>query len=394
MAASLHLFSVDGIRVRMHWTFLLLIAWVFFASLLSDTSTGLPGAARAVVFVLLIFVCIVLHEFGHAFAARQLGIRTRDVTLLPIGGLARLERMPERPIHEFFVAIAGPLVNVVIVLLLLPVMMAVHGMKGPALPEQPGLHDIDFLTGLVMVNIFIVFFNMLPAFPMDGGRVLRAILSIFMDRVRATAIAAGTGQIIAVLFLLIGLLTGHVMLMLVAVFIFLGAGAEAQHAQTSAVLRGVRVRDAMVRRFRVLYESDSLQVAVDELIAGEQHDFPVLADDADPEDADAIRGLLTRRTLIASLAASGPEARVGDVMSPSCREVAPDAPIERAIEIARTQERADGTRTEDDRLFTARTCPVVPVVERTPGMPGRIVGMITPENISETIAVRQALAGR
>ena len=392
MTASLHLFSVAGIRVRMHWTFLLLVAFIFVSALMDDA--GVVGAARAVVFVLAIFVCIVLHEFGHAFAARQFGIRTRDVTLLPIGGLARLERMPERPGQEFVVAIAGPLVNVIIVLALLPVVFAVHGAAGAAMPEQPGLHDIDFLTGIVMVNIFIVAFNMLPAFPMDGGRVLRAVLSVFMDRVRATSIAAAAGQTVAVLFLLIGLLTGHVLLVLVAVFVFLGAGAEAQHVRTSSVLRGVRVRDAMVRRFRVLHESDALQVAVDELIAGEQHDFPVLADGAEQSDADAIRGLLTRRALIAALAESGPNARVGDVMSPSCREVSPDAPIERAIEIARTQEQADGTRSEDDRLFSARTCPVVPVVERATGTPGRIVGMITPENISETIAVRQALAGR
>lgn len=407
MGPAFPLFTVAGIVVRMHWTFLLLLAWIFAMGAFAEGSEGFLSGVRTVLFVLAIFACVVLHEFGHAFAARMFGIRTKDVTLLPIGGVARLERMPERPGQELVVAVAGPLVNVAILLVLTPLTLALRG-PGAFIPDEPGLHRIDFLGGLVFVNGMLILFNMLPAFPMDGGRVLRALLAMTMDRVRATEIAAVTGQVVAVGFALVGLLIGNIMLMLIAVFVFLGAGAEAKATAATAALRGLLVRDAMIRRFRVLYASDTLADAADELLAGDQQDFPVLRDGAAPDDGAALVGLLTRSGLISALAASGLAARVGDVMIPPCTPVSSRASIEEAMAIAGDRERSDDEgRTDDDdhagpdrgpaasrRRRSAGPCPLVPVIDHDASGAARLVGMVTPENITELIAIRSAVSRR
>lgn len=407
MGPAFPLFTVAGIVVRVHWTFLLLLAWIFAMGAFAEGSEGFLSGVRTVLFVLAIFACVVLHEFGHAFAARVFGVRTKDVTLLPIGGVARLERMPERPGQELVVAIAGPLVNVAILLVLIPLTLA---LRGPAafIPDEPGLHRIDFLGGLVFVNGMLILFNMLPAFPMDGGRVLRALLAMTMDRVRATEIAAVTGQVVAVGFALVGLLIGNIMLMLIAVFVFLGAGAEAKSTAATAALRGLLVRDAMIRRFRVLHASDTLADAADELLAGDQQDFPVLRDGAAPDDGTALVGLLTRSGLISALAASGLAARVGDVMIPPCPSVSSRASIEEAMAIAGDRDRSDeeGRTGVDDhavpdrgpatsrRRRSAGPCPLVPVIDHDASGAARLVGMVTPENITELIAIRSAVSRR
>src|SRR5258705_1057892 len=220
MRWSLKLGKIAGIRLYLHWTFLLLLAFVFYVDL--GEGIGLSGAAQRVIFVVTLFGCIVLHELGHALAARRYGISTRDITLLPIGGVARMERMPREPRQELWVAIAGPLVNVAIAAVLLLAWVALQFVPARFLASQAA-----FLVPLLWANLFLLVFNLLPAFPMDGGRVLRALLAQRLDYVRATRIAARVGQVMAILFVIVGLKIQHPMLMLIGVFIFFGARNEA-----------------------------------------------------------------------------------------------------------------------------------------------------------------------
>ncbi len=189
MKWSLKLGSIDGIGVYLHWTFVLLIGWIFLGSLGAGRT---PGEALAGVgFILALFACVLLHEFGHALTAKRYGVSTRDITLLPIGGVARMERIPEQPMQEFWVAVAGPAVNAVIAALLFLILLLL-GRADPMVAI--GGIPSGFLEQLMWVNLFIGAFNLLPALPMDGGRVLRALLSLRPGRLRATAIAANLGR--------------------------------------------------------------------------------------------------------------------------------------------------------------------------------------------------------
>jgi Zn-dependent protease len=225
MRWSIRVGKIAGIQLYLHWTFLILLGLIFFSDL--GKGVGLPGAAQAVLFVLALFACIVLHELGHALAARRYGIPTRDITLLPIGGVARMERMPREPAQELWVALAGPLVNVGIAAVLILTLLGIHYARVKFLVSQE-----VFLLLLLRANLFLILFNLLPAFPMDGGRVLRALLARRMDYVRATRIAARIGQVMAVLFVVGGICSRFSeylspMLALIGVFIFFGARNEA-----------------------------------------------------------------------------------------------------------------------------------------------------------------------
>ena len=215
--------SISGIPVRIHWTFLLLPIWIYFSSLFAGS--GFLSAIFGVVFLFAIFGCVLLHEFGHALAARQFGIATRSITLLPIGGVAALERMPKNPFQELWIAVAGPLVNVAIAVLLLPIIFFLSHLFYP--PVQ------NFLFQLLAVNIILVVFNMIPAFPMDGGRVLRSILAMFMNWVEATRIAVTVGKISAVGLGLLGIFSGNLILVLVAAFVYFAAHSELMMANAS-----------------------------------------------------------------------------------------------------------------------------------------------------------------
>lgn len=346
MSWSVPIVRIAGIQLRIHVTFLLLIGWIAL------------GSAGVALFLLLLFLCVVLHEFGHAFAAKAFGINTPDITLLPIGGVARLERMPEEPLQELIIAVAGPAVNVVIAGCLF--------LTGGSFTYPPtanmGLND-----ALLTINVMLVLFNLLPAFPMDGGRVLRALLATRLNYARATQIAASIGQGCAFVFGLLGLMNGNFMLIFIALFVYIGASQEAALAQMRDVSRRFPVSSAMVREFRSLPESATLEEAVDALLATSQHDFPVLATGGN------VAGILTRHDLIAALRKNDPSIRVGDVMR-------------RDIPTVTT-----GTRFEDAfRIMQECNCPAVPVLD---GMK-RLVGLLTPENVSELMMVQSALPRR
>ena len=356
MKWSLKLGKLLGIDVYLHFTFLLLLAFLGFYYWRS--THNVDAALQGVAFVVALFGCVVLHELGHALMARRYGIQTRDITLLPIGGIARLEKMPEKPMQEFWVALAGPAVNVVIAVVLL-VGLAATGGFAPV--EELGVTGGSFWQRLILLNLILVAFNLLPAFPMDGGRVLRALLAMRLGRRRATAIAANVGQGMAILFGIFGFFYNP-FLIFIGIFVYLGAQAEAGLVEMQSALAGLGVRDAMMTRFRTLTAQDTLGKAVTELLAGSQQDFPVL-------ENDQPIGILRRNDLVKALSEGRRDTAVTEGMSRDCETVDETASLKSAVESMR-----------------ARQCATMPVVAA-----GRIVGLLTLEHVSEMIMVNAAM---
>lgn len=346
-----------GIGVYMHWTFLLLLAWIVFISL--GGGAGLWGTVESLAFILLVFVCVVLHELGHALAARRFKIQTRDITLLPIGGLARLERMPDDPRQELWVALAGPAVTLAIAVALGGILVAWRG--AAALVPQAMLGG-SFLASLFWVNVILLVFNLLPAFPMDGGRVLRALLAHRISYGRATEIASTLGQVMAILFGVVGLLVFNPLLLFIAFFVYLGAASEAQAVQVKLITEGVPVRDAMMTRFRTLSPNDSLGTAADELLSGAQQDFPIV-------DGPVFRGMLRRETLVQGLREGGRDQLVGQAMSPGVDTADDHEMLDRVL--ARMRERGFNS---------------LPVLHEE-----QLVGLLSLQNIGELMMIRSAL---
>jgi len=357
MRWSWHVGTYRGIGVYLHATFLLLLGWIFLAHLLRGQ--GVLAAVGGALFLVLLFLCVVLHEFGHALMAQRYGVGTRDITLYPIGGVARLERIPREPRQELAIALAGPAVNVVIAALLFAYLALAN-----ALTAVEGLQLVggDMLNKLMWANVILVGFNMLPAFPMDGGRVLRAVLAQRQEYGRATQTAASIGQGMAMLFGLSGLLAQQPLWLFAAFFVYLGASQEAAMVQTELAFRGVPTRGAMMTRFGTLVPEQTLADAADLLLAGPQHDFPVL-------ENGAVVGILTREGLVKALSESGPAHRIAEAMRPAPAAVDPSASLE--------------TTFQQMREADAQS---VPVVEG-----GRLVGLITLENIAEFLMVRSAV---
>jgi len=345
-----------GSELRVHATFFLLLAWIAAVAWIA----GGPLAALVnVAFILVLFACVVAHEYGHALMARRYGIATPDITLLPIGGMARLERMPEKPSQEIMVALAGPAVNVVIFLVLVVVFRVDTSLETLAEIEDP---TRGFLGRVAVVNLMLVVFNMLPAFPMDGGRVFRAVLTIWMPRVRATRVAATAGQVMAFAFGFLGLFSGNPLLVLIAIFIFIAAGAESSFVAMQEFGRHTGVRAAMITSFETLEEEATLGEAVSALIRTTQHEFPVI------DRQGRLVGFLTRRALYAALAEAegrriGPIAAHVDRTAPA---VPLNAPLEEAMEaMAKSQSPAVGVLAPS----------------------GGLIGYVTHENIGELMVV-------
>jgi Zn-dependent protease/CBS domain-containing protein len=320
MGWSVKIARVAGTEVRIHITFLLFLAWIGFSYYqVGGAAAAIPG----VLFVLALFGCVLLHEFGHVLAARAFGIPTPDITLLPIGGVARLQRMPDKPWQELIVAIAGPLVNLVIAGVLTLVLGQSAPIENLEQVERPG---VGMLTKLASVNVILVLFNLIPAFPMDGGRVLRALLAMVLPYARATQIAAWIGQALAFVFGFIGLFSNP-LLIFIAFFIFLGAQQEAAMAQMKDLSLNLAVSEAMVTHLVKLPPEATLEDAVEALLRTLQHEFPVV------DSEDRILGILTRDRLIAALKQKGPTAAVADVMQRDLPTVRPDNPFDKAFQL-------------------------------------------------------------
>ena len=344
MGWSLKLGKWFGIDVNLHVTFLLLIGFMALTGFAATRNAG--AVAGNIGFLLALFLCVLLHEFGHALAARRYGIPTKDITLWPIGGVARLERMPTDPKQELVVALAGPAVNVVIAMALLPII---------------ALSEVAFFERLFTTNLFLVAFNMIPAFPMDGGRVLRAGLAMKMNYATATNAAAKIGQGFAVVFGIIGLFTNP-FLILIAVFIWFGAAGEAQVTQTQAKLAGVPVERAMMTSFDTLSPINSLRYVLQLVLAGSQQEFPVV------ENGKPI-GLVTRADLFTALTQYGPLGFVSQAMRRDFASIETSDPLTAAAEKLQTGQ--------------ARSLAVL--------RDGQLAGLLTLENVQEFMLIQAAL---
>ncbi len=357
MSWSVNIGSIAGTAIRIHFTFLMFLAWIFIASWVAG---GPEAAWDGLAFMLLLFACVLAHEFGHIFTARAFGVETPDVTLLPIGGVARLARIPEKPSEEFLVAIAGPLVNVAIAILLVILFGAALNERSLAALESTHVSMADRLAA---VNIFLVLFNMIPAFPMDGGRVLRALLAIRLGHVRATEIAAKIGQLTAFGLGFIGLFWNP-LLMFIAIFVYLAAASEAQLVAIRAMSRDVPVSAAMMTEFSTLTPDEHIDTAVETLLRTSQCEFPVI------DSAHRLVGLLGRGDMIRALKELGPDARVSQAMTPEIPTIGHRRCLEEAF-----------------RLLQEKSVPAVGVVDAL----GRLVGLITSEAVGEMLMVREAL---
>jgi len=343
-----------GSELRVHVTFFLLLAWIGAAAWAAE---GAASALVNVAFILALFACVVAHEFGHAVMARRYGIQTPDITLLPIGGLARLERMPERPGQEIAVALAGPAVNVAI----WAVLVAGFG-AGIGAGEIERLEDpaAGFLPRLAAVNLILVVFNMIPAFPMDGGRVLRALLSIRYGRVRATRLAARTGQALAFVFGFLGLLSGNPLLVLVALFVFMAASAESTDVALRDSTAGLPARAAMITTYERVAPDDTMGTAGAALLRTTQAELPVI-------DADGrLAGLLTRRAILAAASEGRPMGLVSGAMLTDVPQVGLSAPLAQALD-----------------LLNGGGAPAVAVTDAA----GHFLGYVTRENLGELMVI-------
>jgi len=361
MSASLQLGRFAGIKVQIHWTFWLLFLFIGFM-VLANEGTYLDLAWNFA-FIIVLFVCVVLHEFGHALAARRYGVGTRNITLLPIGGVANLKEMPENPKEEFIIAIAGPLVNVVIALLLwLIVPVDQFMIDDPEMLEEQlsGITANNFLFYLLAVNVALVVFNMIPAFPMDGGRVFRAILSTRMSRVQATKAATGLGKLLALVFFLFGLFS-NIILAVIAVFIYFGAHSENIVIQQISLLEGNDIEDAMITDFTTLNPGDPLQTAIDRILASTEQDFIVT-------DGKEVVGILFMSDLAPALRERGKETLVADVMERDIITLNAKDPLPSAY-----------------RQLKRGNKNFFPIVDE-----GKIVGVLDMNNINEFLTFRAA----
>jgi Zn-dependent protease/predicted transcriptional regulator len=376
MGGSLKIARLWGIEIQVHWSFLLILvygAFIFGAGPVSP----LVGAIYGIVVILLLFVCVVLHELGHALTAKYFNVNVPYITLLPIGGVAQLERMPRKPWHEFLIAIAGPAVNFVLAILLLPIALLVIGMTMRTgaintagdvmgMMQRPGLGNL--LIYLTVVNVLLGVFNLLPAFPMDGGRILRALLAMNIPYVRATRIAVLVGRGMAVLFALWGIMGGGIFLLLIAFFVYIGGRGELEAVESRYVLKDFRARQALNQNVKVLYTTQQVNEAVDLIMTTYQADFPVY------DLSHNFVGVLTRSLLVNALREGKGEHRITDAMIPA-RDVPTLSPDANLADVW-------------DCLMENRSR-VVAIKEY-----GRFLGLLTLEDMSEVIQVMGAAKER
>lgn len=361
---SIKLFRVRGIYVKVHMTFVLILVWAAYRWS-SGSGAGFQGALFGVVATLLLFVAVTLHEFGHSFQALKYNIPVKDITLMPMGGLARMEEIPEDPVKELRIALAGPLVNFILFGLLVA-LGAVLSMRAViSIPELfRSLGETNWsgmLAYLTMANLALGVFNLIPAFPMDGGRVFRALLAMKLDYSKATTIAVRVGQGLAWLLGLWGFLSGSYTLILIAVVVWMGASGEGRETDARSVLGEIKVRQAMTRSPEILTAKDTLSRAVDLTLSSSQSDFPVVE-----LGGEEVVGLLTEKDLLNGLKSKGESAAVGEVMQRRFATAMPEDPL---YEVQR-------------RMATAKT-KTVPVINPS----GQLLGLLTSEDINEAYSL-------
>jgi Zn-dependent protease len=355
MNSSWNLGKIFGIDIKIHLTFFFLLIWVGFTALFNGGTTA--EILLEIGFILALFLSVVLHELGHALMARRFGIPTRDITLLPIGGVARLERIPEDSKEEFLVAIAGPAVNVLIAGLIFAVAL-ISGTFSQASFSITAFMN-NFWLRLMSVNLTLVFFNLIPAFPMDGGRVLRSLLSSKVERVKATRIAANIGRGFAVILGITGFFTNP-WLVLTAIFIWFGAGAEADAVQMKSELQGLSVRDALVSQFYQVEGNQSLGNVFQLAIQTGQRYIPVTSN-------GHFLGFIAAANLGKAIQRYGERAPAYAAIDREPEAVHPDLPLQNVLE----------------KLGTNR---ILPVIEDR-----QLMGFITPESVQQRMLLNRQM---
>lgn len=359
MGWSVSLGKVKGTSVRVHWTFFLFLVWLGSAAYFEG---GPNAGAGAVIFILLLFLCVTLHEFGHILAARQFGVRTPEILLLPIGGVSKLERIPERPREELIMAAAGPAVTLAIAVLLLLLL--------GGLPPAESIFEVKSARGvlaqLALANITLFIFNLLPAFPLDGGRILRAILAHFHGHLRGTQLAAAIGKGAAILLGIVAISMGHIILLLIAMFIFVAAGTEAGLEEVRGLMTRVPARDLMITDFRILPATARVADAAEDLIRTSQTEFPVV------DSAGLPIGLIDREGILKALSTAGGEALVTSAMRPGVPVVTEWHRLDDGLELLQAGARAVAVT----------------------GSSGQLIGLITLDNLAELLMLRRASAKR
>ncbi|MBZ5584805.1 MAG: site-2 protease family protein [Acidobacteriia bacterium] len=345
--------KVFGVPVRLHFTFILLLIFLLFIGI-----GGRQSGASTAIYVLALFASVLLHEVGHTLVAKRYGIRTIEIVMFPIGGVSRPERQPKAR-EELWIALAGPTVNLLIAIGLLAWVAASQGFVALEKLREPT--DANLAERIAFGNLLLWIFNLLPAYPMDGGRILRSILALWRPEEEATRIAAGAGQILAILMGLAGLLMGNFMLVFVALFVYLGAFQEGAAAKGRIFTAGFPVRAGMITDFRTLRHGDSIRDAGNLLLATSQHDFPVM-------HGDSVIGLLTRSALVRAMLTQGPDTYVSSAMDRNFKRVSPDVPLSQAAAL----------------VSDPGGCALVIDDE------GKLLGMLTSENLSEFVLLRQA----
>lgn len=347
---SLFVVRMFGVPVRFHFTFVLLVI------LLVVYGMEGPSGAESAIYVLALFLSVLLHELGHALVGRRYGIRTAEIVLFPIGGVARVERNP-KPREELWIALAGPLVNIVLAVVLIGIAVAVSGtIRWEKVFERK---SGELLGQIAAGNLILALFNLLPAFPMDGGRILRAMLAIKRSETVATEIAARAGRILAMLMGIYGVASANYMLVFVAFFVYLGAVQENAAVHGRALTQGVPVRDAMITDFRTLSHGQTIRDAANLLLSGSQQDFPVM-------HGEQVMGLLGRNALIRAMAQEGPDAYVASAMNREFVTLEPTMDLSEAMPY----------------LAQAGSCALVLEEER-------LVGLLTSENMTEYLVLRR-----
>lgn len=352
MSGTVGVFRFFGVPVRLHFTFVLLLIFLVFIGI-GGRQSGLTTA----IYVFALFASVLLHEMGHTIVTRHYGIRTLEIVMFPIGGVSRPERMPKGR-EELWISLAGPLVNAFIALALFGWIASRQGFEPVELMREPT--DANLIQRIAFGNLLLFVFNLLPAYPMDGGRILRAVLSLWKPEDEATRTAAAAGRLLAIAMGLFGLLSANFMLVFIALFVYLGASQEGAVARGRQLTSGFPVRAAMITDFRTLSHGDTVRDAGQLLLATSQHDFPVM-------HGGQVVGLLGRAALMRAMLSEGPDAYVAGVMERNFLRIRPDTELSEAL----------------PNLSGAGACALVMDDE------DRLIGLLTAENLSEFILLRQ-----
>jgi Zn-dependent protease len=352
IAGTMGAIRLFGVPVRFHFTFVLLVVFLIVFGL-GNRQSGL----MFVLYIFALFASVLLHELGHAWAGRQYGVRTIEIVMFPIGGLARLEKNPP-PNQELWIALAGPFVNIIIATVLLGYLYYRNQIEAITSLFDPT--DANLMQRVALGNLILAAFNMLPAFPMDGGRVLRALIARYKPVDEATRIAAATGRMLAIGMGLYGLLSMHFMLLFIAFFVYLGAAQEGAAAMGRTLTHGIPVRAAMVTEYHTLPHGSTIRDAANLLLATTQQDFPVV-------HGPNVIGLLPRNALLRAMAAEGPESYVSAAMERDYLRLSPEMDLAEAL----------------PAMGAAGSCALVMDEE------DRLVGLLTTENLSEFLLLRR-----